>query len=169
MLDKDALSRLIDYTIWANHRVMRACATIPPDDFVREMGASYGCLRGTLAHMMWSEWIWLERWKGVSPPGPPDESGLKDVVALRDRWKVIEDHRQAWLDALPADGPTEVVRYKTTQGVAYRAPLWKLVQHVANHSTYHRGQVISLLRQVGGRTVGTDMVTWDRELEAKST
>ena len=168
MLDKDALSRLIDYTIWANHRVMRACATIPKDDFRRELGASFGSIRGTLAHMMWSEWIWLERWKGMSPAGPPDESELADVVALRDRWKVIEDHRRAWLEGLPTDGPGDVVRYKNTKGAAFRAPLWQLVQHVANHSTYHRGQVTSLLRQVGGRTVQLDMVLFDREAAAKA-
>ena len=163
MLDKDALSRLIDYTIWANHRVIRACATIPTDAFRRELGASFGGIRGTLAHIMWSEWIWLERWKGVSPPGPPDESELGDVVALRDRWKVIEDHRRAWLDALTPAAASAVVHYKNTAGTAFAAPLWQLVQHVANHSTYHRGQVTSLLRQVGGRTVQSDMVLFDRE------
>jgi uncharacterized damage-inducible protein DinB len=163
MLDKDALSRLIDYTIWANHRVLRACATVAPDDFRREMNASFGGIRGTLAHMMWSEWIWLERWKGVSPPGPPDESDFVDVIALRDRWTVIEDHRRAWLAALPASGASAIIDYRTTAGAPFSAPLWQLVQHVANHSTYHRGQVTSLLRQVDGRTVGTDMVLFDRE------
>jgi len=167
MLDKDALWRLIDYTIWANHRVMRACATVPVDDFKRELGASFGGIRGTLAHVMWSEWIWLERWKGVSPPGPPDESELADVVALRDRWKVIEDHRRAWLDALPPAGAGAVIHYKNTAGVPFAAPLWQLVQHVANHSTYHRGQVTSMLRQLGGRTVQTDLVVFDREHAAK--
>lgn len=169
MLDKDALERLIEYTIWANHRVMRACATIPVDDFKRELGASFGGIRGTLAHMMWAEWIWLERWKGVSPPGFPDESELADIVALRDRWKVIEDHRRAWLDALPRSAPAATVEYRNTAGDAFAAPLWQLVQHVANHSTYHRGQVISLLRQVGGRTVTTDMVVFDREHAPKQT
>jgi len=61
-----------------------------------------------------------------------------------------------------------VVRYKNTKGEAFRAPLWQLVQHVANHSTYHRGQVTSLLRQLGGRTVSTDLVVFDREQSAKS-
>jgi len=168
MLDKDALSRLIDYTIWANHRVMRACATVPVDDFKRELGASFGGMRGTLAHIMWAEWIWLERWKGISPPGPPDESELVDVIALRDRWKVIEDHRRAWLDALPPPGAGAVIHYKNTVGVPFAAPLWQLVQHVANHSTYHRGQVTTLLRQLGARTVQTDMVVYDRELAAKT-
>jgi uncharacterized damage-inducible protein DinB len=163
MLDKVALERLIDYTIWANHRVMRGCATIPVDDFKRELGASFGGIRGTLAHVMWAEWIWLERWKGISPTGFPDESELENVVALRDRWKVIEDHRRAWLDALPPAGPGAVVQYRNTAGLAFAAPLWQLVQHMANHSTYHRGQVTSLLRQVGGRTVETDMVVYDRE------
>ena len=168
MLDKDALERLVQYTIWANHRVMRACATIPVDDFKRELGASYGGIRGTLAHIMWTEWLWLERWKGVSPPGPPDESDFADVVALRDRWKVIEDHRRAWMDALPASGASSLIHYRNTAGAAFSAPLWQLVQHAANHSTYHRGQVTVLLRQVGGRTVASDMVVWDREQSAKS-
>ena len=88
------------------------------------------------------------------------------MIALRDRWTVIEGHRRAWLDALPPGGPAAMIRYKTMAGVAYTQPLWQLVQHVANHSTYHRGQVTSLLRQVGGRTVQTDMVTWDRERDA---
>ena len=168
MTNKQALGRLLEYTKWANHRVVRVAATLSVAEFKRDLGSSHGGVRGTLAHTLGAEWIWLERWKGVSPPGPPDESELRDVIALRDRWKVIEDHRRAWLDALSADGAADVVRYKTTQGVTFRAPLWQLVQHVANHSTYHRGQVTSLLRQLGGRTVQTDLVLFDREQAAKS-
>jgi uncharacterized damage-inducible protein DinB len=163
MLDKRALSRLIDYTIWANHRLMRACATVAVDDFRRELGGSFGGIRGTLAHILWAEWIWLERWKGISPSGLPDESEFETILALRDRWKLIEDHRGTWLFALPPDDVAAIIRYRTTEGVPYEAPLWQLVQHVANHSTYHRGQVTSMLRQLGARTVATDMVALDRE------
>ena len=88
-------------------------------------------------------------------------------MALRDRWKVIEDHRRGWLDALPPSGAAAVISYRNTAGVPFAAPLWQLVQHVANHSTYHRGQVTNMLRQVGGRTVQTDMVVFDREQAAK--
>lgn len=163
MPDKRALGRLIDYTIWANHRLLRACATVSVDDFKRDLGASFGGMRGTLSHMMWGEWIWLERWKGISPTRFPDESEFENVIALRDRWKVIEDHRGAWLHALPPEDAGALIRYRTTAGVAWAAPLWQLVQHVANHSTYHRGQVTTMLRQVGARTVATDMVVYDRE------
>jgi uncharacterized damage-inducible protein DinB len=162
MLDKDGLSRLLRYTVWANHRAMRAAATLGVDDFKRDLGASHGGVRGTLTHMMWAELVWLERWKGLPTPPRLDESEFADVVALRDRWTVLEQHRQAWLEALGADGPAAPVRYKTTEGVAYENPLWQLVQHVANHATHHRGQLITFYRQLGARPVNTDMITWDR-------
>ena len=163
MLDKRGLQRLLDYTVWANHRVMRACATLEGDDFRRELGGSFGTIRGTLAHVMGSEWIWLERWKGVSPERLPDEAAFENIVALRDRWTVIEEHRRAWLQALPEADTAGIIRYRSLQGVAYEAPLWQLVQHVANHSTYHRGQVIAMLKQAGARVVSTDLVLYDRE------
>ena len=70
MLGKDDAGRLLDYTVWANHRPMRAAATLCVDDFKRDLGSSHGGVRGTLVHIMGAEWIWLERWKGVSPTRP---------------------------------------------------------------------------------------------------
>ena len=168
MLDKDGLSRLLHYTVWANHRAMRAAATLGVEDFKRELGGSHGGVRGTLTHMMWAELVWLERWKGLPTPARLDESELRDVIVLRDRWTVLEEHRQAWLDALPEDGPGRTIHYKTTEGVAFENPLWQLVQHAANHSSYHRGQVTNFVRQLGARPVNTDMITFDREAQAKA-
>lgn len=162
-MDKGDLRRLLDYTLWANRRVVRAAATLPADDFKRDLGSSHGGVRGTLTHMLAGEWIWLERWKGVSPPRLLDEGEFADVVALRERWKVVEKHRESWFASLAASGVGELVRYRSTEGKAHAAPLWQLVQHVVNHSTYHRGQVVTLLRQLGVKPVATDMVAWDRE------
>ncbi len=162
------ISKLFAYNRWANEKTFGPVAALTDEEYARPLGGSFPSVGGTLAHIYAAEWIWLERWKGVSPPGPPDESELADVVALRDRWKVIEDHRRGWLDALPPSGAAAVIQYRNTAGVPFAAPLWQLVQHVANHSTYHRGQVTTMLRQVGGRTVQTDMVVYDREHAAKT-
>jgi uncharacterized damage-inducible protein DinB len=89
-------------------------------------------------------------------------------VALRDRWKTIEDHRAAWFEALREADVAATIGYRNLAGQENAAPLWQLVQHVVNHSTYHRGQVVTLLRQLGSKAVSTDMVTWDREREAKA-
>jgi len=60
------------------------------------------------------------------------------------------------------------VRYRNLEGKSFEAPLWQLMQHVANHSTYHRGQVVAMLRMLGAKAVSTDLVLWDRERVAKA-
>lgn len=168
MIDKDGAGRLLDYTIWANHRVLRAAATLSADDFKRDLGSSFGGVRGTLCHAMGAEWIWLERWKGVSPSRVIDEGEFADIIALRDRWTVIEQHRESWFKALRPEAMGEIVRYRTIAGADHEQPLWQLVQHAANHSTYHRGQVVLMLRQLGAKTVSTDLVLWDRDRAARA-
>lgn len=167
MLHKDDVGRLLEYTVWANHAVVRAAAALTVEEFKRDLGSSHGGVRGTLTHMMSAEWIWLERWKGVSPPRMMDEGEFPDVVALSKRWRAIEDHRDAWFRGLRERSLAEAVRYTTTEGKAYEAPLWQLIQHVVNHSTYHRGQVTTLFRLLGVKPVSTDMVLWDRKRRAR--
>jgi len=163
MLSKEDLGRLLDYTVWANHRVMRVAATLSEDDWKRDLKSSHGGIRGTLVHMMGAEWIWLERWKGTSPPRGIDESEFPTLPMLRDRWSLIEDHRRSWLASLKDDEPGRVIAYKTLDGRPYEGSLWQLVQHAANHSTYHRGQVITMARQLGAKPISTDLVIWDRD------
>ena len=166
MTNKQALGRLLEYTKWANHRVVRAVATLPVADFKRDLGSSHGGVRGTLAHTLGAEWIWLERFKGLSPTQVFDEGEFPDVVVLRDRWAAVEAHRAEWWKALPEDGVSKRVRYKSTKGEPFEARLWELIQHVVNHSSYHRGQVVTLLRQLGVKPPSTDLVLYDRELKA---
>jgi len=167
MLQKDDLGRLFQYNNWANHRVLRAAATLTTDQFKRDLGSSYGGVRGTLVHIMSAEWIWLERWKGVSPQRMLDEAEFADVLALKERWRVVEEHRDGWFAALPEKDVAGSVPYANLKGDRFENPLWQLVQHVVNHSSYHRGQVTTLLRQLGAKPVSTDLVAWDRERAAK--
>ena len=167
MLQKDDAERLFAYNVWANHRLMRAAATLDPDDFRRDLKGSHGGVRGTLTHIMAAEWLWLERWKGVSPTRMVDEGEFADVVALRDHWATIEEHRGSWLESLRPEALGETVRYRDTKGNPWTAPLWQLVQHLANHGTYHRGQIVIFLRMLGAKPVTTDILFWDRDRDLK--
>ena len=168
MLDKSDAVRLFDYTVWANHKLMRVAATLAVDDYKRDLRSSHGGVRGTLVHTMGAEWVWLERWKGLSPTRLFDEGEFPDIVTLSERWSVIEQHRASWLESLKPDAMQESLRYRNLQGQEFETPLWQMVQHVANHSTYHRGQVVTMLRQLGAKAVSTDMIAWDRERAAKA-
>lgn len=168
MTTKAAMLRLLAYNDWANHRILRAVATLTVDEYRRDMKSSHGGVRGTLAHTLGAEWIWLERWKGVSPIRGIDEAEFPDVMALRERWNRIQEHREVWARSLGENAGDDVIRYTNLAGQPNESPLLYLVQHQVNHSSYHRGQVITFIRQLGGKAVGTDMVTWDRERTAKA-
>ena len=168
MLQKEDLARLFEYSSWANHRALRAAATLTTDQFKRDLGSSHGGVRGTLVHTMSAEWVWLERWKGLAPERMLDEAEFADVLALKERWKVVEEHREAWFAGIQEKDVTAPIAYANFKGDRFETPLWQLVQHVVNHSTYHRGQVTTLLRQLGAKAVGTDLVAWDRERASKA-
>jgi uncharacterized damage-inducible protein DinB len=163
MLGKEDLGRLLDYTVWANHRILRAAATLAGDEWKKDMAGSHGGVRGTLTHMMGAEWIWLERWKGGSPARGMDEGEFPTLLTLRDRWTQIEEHRTSWFENQKPDAFAAVLRYNTLDGRPYEGALWQLIQHACNHATYHRGQVLMMLRQLGVKPVSTDMVIWDRD------
>jgi uncharacterized damage-inducible protein DinB len=168
MTNKDALRRLFEYTSWADHRVLRAAARLSVDDFRADRGASHGGVRGTLVHTLGAQWIWLERFKGVSPTQGWDEGEFPDIVALSERWRAIEAHRDAWFRGLRLEAVSKRITYRSLKGDPFSAPLWQLVQHVVNHSTFHRGQVVAMLRQLGLTPPATDMVLWDRETKARA-
>jgi uncharacterized damage-inducible protein DinB len=167
MLEKSDLGRLLEYTVWANHRALRGAALLTVDQFKKDLKSSHGGVRGTLTHMMSAEAVWLDRWKGLAGTRMLDEGEFKDVVALRDRWSALEEHRAAWFRSLRKEAVTQALTYTNMEGKTFEQPLWQLVQHVVNHSTYHRGQVTTLLRILGSRGVTTDLVTFDREKKAK--
>jgi len=161
MVGKEDLERLLEYNIWANHRMMRVAVLLPPDDFARDLAAAHRSVRGTLLHIMQSEWTWFDRWQGIVNPRFFREEDFQNVLSLRERWVKMEDERRGWFKAVPAAALTEVVRYTLETGEAFEIPLWKLVQHMTNDSSHYRGHLAVLYRQLGLKLVSTDLLAWD--------
>jgi uncharacterized damage-inducible protein DinB len=159
---------LYDYNAWANHRALEACASVTPEQFTRDLGSSFHSLRDTLAHIYGAEWVWLERWHGRMPTGLPSGVDFPDLEMARRRLTEIDRNLVDYVASLNAGDLQRVMEIKTTAGVPYAQPLWQMLQHVANHSTYHRGQVTTLLRQLGAKAVSTDMIGFYRERAAQA-
>jgi len=162
MSDKQALVRLFDYGEWANRKFLDAVAPLDTEAFTRDMKGSHGGICGTLVHAFGAEWVWHQRFVGVSPSGLPDKDEIRSVAVLRERWAALETERRAWLQGLPADAGEGVIEYRNFKGDAFSGRLLALVQHVANHGSYHRGQVAVFLRQLGLVPPSTDLVAFDR-------
>jgi uncharacterized damage-inducible protein DinB len=172
-MDLETIGTLYRYNAWANHRLLDAVAPLPPDAFVHDLGNGSGSVRDTLTHIVWSEWIWLQRWNGVTqlvfqpadfalaPAGlvfsPAD---FPNVDSLRERSKAVEEGIAEFLRRLDPGRLEVVSEYKLVTGETWRCPLWRQLYHGVNHSSYHRGQVAMMLRQLSYLPASTDFVSY---------
>jgi len=159
---------LYDYNAWANRRTLDACSALANEQFTRDLGCSHRSVRDTLAHIMGAAWIWLERWNGRSPSGLPPSDQYANLSILRARWGEIERDVLQFVAGLSKEELEQDRPYRTTEGKSYSQPLWQMLQHLVNHSTYHRGQVAAMLRQLDVKPVATDLIAFYRELGASS-
>jgi uncharacterized damage-inducible protein DinB len=167
-MDVEDFRTLYDYNSWANRRTLEACAPLTPEEFTRDLRSSFGSVRDTLAHNYGAQWIWLERWNGRIPTRFPSPSDFPDFESVRNGLHELDRKLVDYVASLTPDDVPRVVHYKTTGGTTQAEPLWQMLQHLANHSTYHRGQITTLLRQLGARAVSTDLIAFYRERTAQA-
>jgi uncharacterized damage-inducible protein DinB len=160
---------LYDYNSWANRRTLDACGPLTPEQFARDLGSSFRSVRDTLAHIYGAEWIWLERWHGRLPSSLPSPSDFPDLETIQRSLHDVDGTLVSYVTSLDAAGVSRVVEFKSLAGVPYAQPLAQCLQHVANHSTYHRGQIATLLRQLGTKAVSTDLIAFYRERAGQGT
>lgn len=154
---------LFAYTEWANTRVLGAAEQLPPEELLRDVRISHTSILGTLLHIAGADWVWLERWQGNSPIGrdawagwePEDAHSLPQV---REKWDAVIRRRNAYLETLSDADLARDVAYRRFTGEAYSMPLGQLMQHVVNHATLHRGQVVGMIRQLGVAPPTTDLL-----------
>lgn len=154
---------LYDFNAWADRRSLSAAAALTQGQFTKPMGNSFSSVRDTLAHIFGAEWIWLERFQGRSPSSLPDATEYPDIATLGARWGEFEPRLLEFVRGLTQADLDRVLEYKTLKFGVYRNPLWQSMQHVVNHGSYHRGQVTTLLRQLGAQPLLTDLMHFYRE------
>jgi uncharacterized damage-inducible protein DinB len=157
---------LYEYNAWANRRALEAATALSTEQFTRALGSSFSSVRDTLAHICAGEWVWLERFQGRSPAAFPDAQQFTTAAGLREHWHAQDAGLLAFVNGLTQDDLNRVMEYKTFKFGVYRNPLWQSMQHVVNHGTYHRGQVPTLLRQLGAQPTLTDLMHYYRERSA---
>jgi len=160
------IRNLYAYNKWANHRIMDACRPLDTTHFTRNLGNSFGSIRDTLAHILGAEWVWLERWQHRSPKQLPIADTFPDIATIDRRWQEIERGQNAFLEKLTDTQLEQRIAYTNFKGERWEYSLGQMMQHLVNHSTYHRGQVITMLRQLGGKAISTDYLLYFDGLKA---
>ena len=167
------IRRLFDYTEWANDLALEAANRLTGEDLRRDRGISHGSIFGTLTHTAGAEWIWLERWHGRSPTKAEawpkwTPEACADIPTLKDRWSDVVDRRAQLLANVDEDRLAAALPFKLLSGDPSSMPLIDQMQHVVNHSTMHRGQVVGMIRQLGIEPPSTDLIFFlRREISPK--
>jgi uncharacterized damage-inducible protein DinB len=158
------LCTLVDFHYWARDRMLDAVDGLTSDQYARDLGSSFRSVRDTVVHIYAAEWIWYMRWLGTSPSALVTVDQFPDIAAIRNAWTELEGKVRAFVSALDEDGVTRVIPYTLLSGVSSTSPFWQMIQHVVNHASYHRGQVTTMLRQLGAAPAKScDMITFYRE------
>lgn len=160
-MDLAMLKELVDYHYWANDRILKAVEAIPAEAYSRELGSSFPTIGATLAHLMYAEAVWLGRWLGERIPAPTPEE-LPTAAAARERWRTLEERFRQFVGGLSQADLHRVHTMRNTTGKEFQHPLWEMIHQVLNHGTYHRGQVVTMLRQVGADAASTDLIQYYR-------
>jgi uncharacterized damage-inducible protein DinB len=162
-MSPDEMRVLFDYNAWANQRALDAASALATDEFTHALGSSFPSVRDTLAHICGAEWIWFERFQDRSPSALPEVKTFATADALRKHWFLQEAELLVFVERLTQQDLDHVMEYQTLKFGVYRNPLWQSMQHLVNHGTYHRGQVTTLLRQLGAQPILTDLMHFYRE------
>ena len=160
---------LYDYNAWANRRTLEACAALTPEQFLHDMKSSFASVRDTLAHIYGAEFIWLERWNSRVPSGLPNPADFPTFESIRSKLTEMDRDLIEFVSGLAPETLLRDLHYKLMNGTAQSGRLGPMLQHLANHGTYHRGQVTTMLRQLGLKAASTDLIYYHRELAARAT
>jgi uncharacterized damage-inducible protein DinB len=144
MVTPDYLVQLFEYNQWANARALDAAEALPTIPLMRPQGHSWGSVHALLVHMMAAEWIWMRRIRGHSPGALLDPNAFPNVPAIRARWSAVSAETLAFLHKQTHESLQSMIEYASTSGKAFSLAMWKILVHVANHATHHRGELAAM-------------------------
>lgn len=152
-----AVRGLIAYTMWADRTMLEALRSVRPEDLTRETGTSFGSVLGTMAHIHGSEQLWLTRFLALPMEHAPNIADWATLEALSASYEDLWPQLEFFLAALVEEQLDSDFTWTNLKGETHTAAFRVLLLHFVNHATYHRGQVVSLLRQLGYVPPHTDL------------
>jgi uncharacterized damage-inducible protein DinB len=148
---------LFAYHEWATDRQLTAIRRLTEEQLHRHLGGSFPTIYQTLLHLVGADDLWITRLTGKE--APVNMLREDDFPTLEDVERQLGATRQKWKNYLQQldDGKLQQpFTYRNLRGQEVTLTLWHILHHVANHSTYHHGQITSMLRQVGVTPPGVD-------------
>ncbi len=159
---KELLVQFAAYNLWANQQLAKLIDNLDEGLADKEIISSFSSIRLTLQHLRDVEWIWWQRLKLVETIFPLEEKKQtipeinKDLISYSTQWK-------EWIDKSTVAAFEHEFLYRNSKKEQFKQPVYQMLLHLFNHQTYHRGQLVTMLRQLGiNKIPATDFIEWSR-------
>ena len=159
---------LFSYDSWANDLMIEAVSRIGRDALHEDRGSSHRSIFGALVHVVAAEEVWLSRWTNRPLAKLTGVEQVATLDSLRLFWNSVREARDRFVGGLADEDLDGSLTITTTGGDRYRHSLAEMFRHLVNHSSYHRGQVAAMLRQIGEAPPATDLIRFYRERSTQS-
>lgn len=150
MTSRDHYELMATYNQWMNQKLYAICATIPDRNRKEDLGAFFQSIHGTLNHLLYADRVWLGRFQAQPVAGNVRQELYADFDQLRQARTVMDEEILTWTKQLSEHWLAQPFEYRSgIDGKTRILPTWVLVTHLFNHQTHHRGQLTTLLTQLG--------------------
>jgi uncharacterized damage-inducible protein DinB len=163
-MTKKEIQLLFEYDTWADLKLLEVIAALTGDQYKKDLHSSFGGIQGTLVHILSANRVWLYRWRGKEPE-PLKIENFPAMEVVKKQWDTYQCEISNLLQSLTEEKLNAPLQYSDFKGNTYAQPLCQQMQHKVNHSSYHRGQLVVMLRQLGAAVVSTDLITYIRQKE----
>jgi uncharacterized damage-inducible protein DinB len=150
--------QLLDYHGWANTQVIKHLSGLPTELFHAEVKNVFSSISHMLGHLASVDKVWYSRIIGKSL----NDIGVRRYQTLKEAEESLVNVNNQMKEVVSAKKIDEVIEYQNTKGDLFNNTLLEVVHHVVNHGTYHRGNISSMIRQLGYDGVSTDYIVFLR-------
>lgn len=154
---------MVGYTRWADARMLDAVEKLTPEQYTRDLGSSLKSVRDTVVHLVGAQWLYLSRFKGESPKANWSPSDFPRAADVRVRWEPLMSDLEGFVATQTEASLAGPLSYRNLKAEPVTLPLGPVLLQVTNHSTYHRGQVTTLIRQLGAQPASSDFILYMME------
>ena len=148
-MNKQDILLLYKYNQWANGLILNAATNMTQEEYIAPASFPHGGLRGTLVHALFAEWVWRQRWEGISPTKRFKPEDFPTFESLHARWAEEEKALMSFVERLTDEKLESKFKYNSTDGEPHERILWHVMAHMVNHGTQHRTEAAAILTDLG--------------------
>ncbi len=161
---KKILAHYAAYNLWANNRLVEVINNLTDEQVDRDITSSYPSIRKTVLHLWDVENIWWQRMKLAEVQVWQSDHFSGSLMELNNNLLVLSKQWKEWIDIATEAALEHEFIYRNSKKDQFKQPVYEMLLHLFNHQSYHRGQLVTMLRQVDVTNIpNTDLISFLRK------